>query len=73
MDAMGTQKAIAKQIVEHKADYVLALKGNQETLHDAIIDYIDHHAKNDFADVEVRRHTRRKRPTAATRPVATST
>src|SRR5271157_5637722 len=28
IDAMGTQKAIAAQIIEGKADYVLALKGN---------------------------------------------
>ena len=41
IDAMGTQKAIAAQIIEGKADYVLALKGNQETLHQAVIDYID--------------------------------
>src|SRR5512144_533111 len=40
IDAMGTQKAIAEQIIESDADYVLALKGNQETLHRAIIDYI---------------------------------
>jgi len=32
IDAMGCQKAIAKQIVEAGGDYVLALKGNQETL-----------------------------------------
>lgn len=32
VDAMGTQKAIAGRIVEKKADYVLALKGNQGTL-----------------------------------------
>jgi predicted transposase YbfD/YdcC len=56
IDAMGTQKAIAAQIVEGEADYVLALKGNQETLHQAVIDYIDEQAKNDFADVKVRRH-----------------
>ena len=31
IDAMGTEKAIAAQIIEGKADYVLALKGNQET------------------------------------------
>ena len=30
IDAMGTQKAIAAQILAGKADYVLALKGNQE-------------------------------------------
>src|SRR3954468_18071257 len=29
IDAMGTQRAIADQVVRGKADYVLALKGNQ--------------------------------------------
>lgn len=57
IDAMGTQKAIAAQIVEQEADYVLALKGNQETLHNEVIDYIDEQCKNDFADVNVRRLT----------------
>jgi predicted transposase YbfD/YdcC len=56
IDAMGTQKAIAAQIVDSEADYVLALKGNQETLHQAVIDYIDEQGKNDFADVPARRH-----------------
>jgi predicted transposase YbfD/YdcC len=56
IDAMGTQKAIAAQIVDGEADYVLALKGNQETLHQAVIDYIDEQAKNDFADCKARRH-----------------
>lgn len=32
IDAMGTQKEIAKQIVKQEADYVLALKGNQGNL-----------------------------------------
>ena len=32
IDAMGCQKEMAKQIVEAKADYILALKGNQKTL-----------------------------------------
>ncbi len=41
IDAMGTQKAIAAQIIEGEGDFVLALKGNQETLHQAVIDYID--------------------------------
>ena len=45
IDAMGTQKAIAEQIIDGKADYVLALKGNQETLHQAVIDYIDEQPK----------------------------
>src|SRR5438874_2796970 len=52
IDAMGTQKAIAEQIVEGKADYVLALKGNQETLHQAVIDYIDEQLEGDLADVQ---------------------
>jgi predicted transposase YbfD/YdcC len=54
IDAMGTQKAIAKQIVDAKADFVLALKGNQETLHNAVIDYIDKQLENDFAHVDAR-------------------
>ncbi len=37
IDAMGTQKAIAKAIVDGGADNVLTLKGNLETLHDAVI------------------------------------
>ena len=57
IDAMGTQKAIAAQIVDGKADYVLALKGNQETLQQAVIDHIDQQSKNDFADTQARRHT----------------
>src|SRR3954470_6885624 len=50
IDAMGTQKAIAEQIIVGEADFVLALKGNQETLHDAVIAYIEQHSANDFAD-----------------------
>jgi predicted transposase YbfD/YdcC len=56
IDAMGTQKAIAAQIVDSGADYVLALKGNQETLHQAVIDYVDQQSENDFADAHARRH-----------------
>src|SRR4029077_10407308 len=56
IDAMGTQKAIAAQIVDGKADYVLALKGNQETLHQEVIDHIAEQAKNDFANCKARRH-----------------
>jgi predicted transposase YbfD/YdcC len=49
IDAMGTQKAIAAQIVEGEADYVLALKGNQETLHQTVIDHIDEQLEGDLA------------------------
>ena len=36
IDAMGCQKAIAKQIIDQKGDYLLALKGNQSGLHEAV-------------------------------------
>lgn len=36
IDAMGCQTAIAEKIIEKKADYILALKGNQSSLHDDI-------------------------------------
>jgi len=37
IDAMGCQKEIAEKIRDRKADYVLAVKGNQGTLHDDIL------------------------------------
>jgi predicted transposase YbfD/YdcC len=36
IDAMGCQTAIAEQIVEQEADYVLALEGNQSSVHDRV-------------------------------------
>jgi predicted transposase YbfD/YdcC len=57
IDAMGTQTEIAKDIVDGGGDYLLALKGNQGTLHQGVIDYIDEQIENDFANVTVRRHT----------------
>lgn len=39
IDAMGCQVEIADKIVEHKADYLLALKGNQPTLEAEVVDY----------------------------------
>jgi predicted transposase YbfD/YdcC len=41
IDAMGCQTDIAKKIREKRADYVLALKGNQQTLHEDVKDYFD--------------------------------
>ncbi len=57
IDAMGTQTAIARQIIDGEADYVLALKGNQGSLYEAASQYVDKQMQNDFADVNVRRHT----------------
>ena len=36
IDAMGCQRDIAQKIVDKKADYVLALKGNQGTLREDV-------------------------------------
>lgn len=52
IDAMGTQKAIAEEIVAGGADYVLALKGNQETLHQSVIDCINEQLEGDLADAQ---------------------
>ncbi|MCE9533815.1 MAG: ISAs1 family transposase [Planctomycetes bacterium] len=41
IDAMGCQKEIAAQIVEQKADYVLALKDNQPSLHHDVRDLLE--------------------------------
>ena len=38
IDAMGCQQAIARQIREQGADYVLAVKGNQGTLEQVVVD-----------------------------------
>ena len=45
IDAMGTQKHIAAKIIDKGADYLLALKGNQGTLHNDVCDF--------FADPEL--------------------
>lgn len=38
VDAMGTQTAVAAKIQEKNADYLMALKRNQSSLHDEIVD-----------------------------------
>ena len=56
IDAMGTQKAIAAQIVEGQGDYVLALKANHEKMHDAVIAHLDRLMANNFEGTTVRYH-----------------
>ncbi len=48
IDAMGTQKAIAAEVIGGKADYVLALKRNHESLHAAVIEHIDERLEGDL-------------------------
>jgi predicted transposase YbfD/YdcC len=52
IDAMGCQKAIAAQIDAAGADYVLALKGNQETIHADVQQAFIDGLENNFAGVE---------------------
>jgi predicted transposase YbfD/YdcC len=56
IDAMGCQAEIAGKIVEGKADHVLAVKGNQPTLHTGIMEFFLDHMGDDFARVRVSRH-----------------
>lgn len=67
IDAMGCQKAIARQIVEAGADYVLALKDNHPTLSEDVTLWLDTQAgrgalpvrvtvEKDHGRIEVRRY-----------------
>ena len=56
IDAMGCQRDIAEQIVSSGADYVLAVKENQPTLHKELAFFFADHRADDFARVNVRRH-----------------
>ena len=51
VDALGCQKPVAKEIHEADADYVLALKGNQGTLHEEVKTFLDDAQTREFADV----------------------
>ena len=56
IDAMGCQRDIAAKIVDRKADYVLALKGNQGTLREDVELFAAEQKANDFKDTKVSRH-----------------
>jgi predicted transposase YbfD/YdcC len=55
IDAAGCQKNIAEKIIDNGGDYVLALKGNQSTLYEAVQKWFLEHMKDDFAGVSVSR------------------
>jgi predicted transposase YbfD/YdcC len=50
IDAMGCQREIVADIVDQGADYVICLKGNQETLHDDVKSFFDWAIEEDFRD-----------------------
>ena len=56
IDAMGCQTEIARQIVGEGADYCLAVKDNQPTLHQGIIDFFANHVEDDFEGIRMRYH-----------------
>jgi predicted transposase YbfD/YdcC len=53
IDAMGTQKEIASQIIEAKADYILALKSNQGQLHQDVVEWFDWAEAQAYRDMKM--------------------
>jgi predicted transposase YbfD/YdcC len=54
IDAMGCQREIANTIIEQGADYLLAVKDNQPTLHDEMKEYFLAYRKGDLTDENMR-------------------
>ena len=52
IDAMGCLPKIAKQIKERDGEYVLALKANQGTMYQDVVDLFDDALATGFADLE---------------------
>lgn len=57
IDAAGCQTKIAAKIIAGKGDYVLALKGNQSSLHESVEQYVIDQMEDNFADVTCRQLT----------------
>jgi predicted transposase YbfD/YdcC len=55
IDAMGCQRQIARKVIDKKAHYVLALKGNQGTLRDDVELFANEQKANDFKDTTITR------------------
>ncbi len=51
LDAMGCQTAIAQKIIDRKADYVLALKGNHGQLHADVAEWFDWAQQRNFQNM----------------------
>ena len=57
IDAMGCQKEIARQIIDQQADYCLAVKGNQEHLHEDLKAHFEECLETNFANTDHDEHT----------------
>ena len=55
IDAIGCQRAIASKILDKKADYVLALKGNQGSLRDDVELFAAEQKAKDYKDATISR------------------
>ena len=55
-DAMGCQRAIAQKIVDKKADYILALKGNQVSFRDDVNLFLAEQKAYDFGNTAITHH-----------------
>jgi predicted transposase YbfD/YdcC len=55
IDAMGCQRSIAQKIIDKKADYVLALKGNQGSLHEDVKLFVAEQTANGFKHTTISR------------------
>jgi predicted transposase YbfD/YdcC len=55
IDAMGCQRDIAQKVIDKKADYILALKGNQGTLREDVELFTDEQKVNGFKDTKITR------------------
>jgi len=53
IDAMGCQRDIAQKIIDKKADYILALKGNQGTLREDVELFANEQKERGFSDTTV--------------------
>ena len=56
IDAMGCQRNIAGKIIAKKDDYIIALKGDQGTLHEDVKVFVAERKANDFKDTTISRH-----------------
>jgi predicted transposase YbfD/YdcC len=56
IDAMGCQRDIARKVLDKKADYILALKGNQGSLREDVELFAAEQKANGFRDTKITRH-----------------
>ncbi len=55
IDAMGCQRGIAQKVIDKKADYVLALKGNQGALREDVETFVAEQKATGFKDTTISR------------------